>query len=78
MLCVRLNSEHVCSYLCPVVVSSTQSAAYKHHTVSLGMLHSGGVSAMHAGRSMTLNLQPKSKFENQMLQELPLPKVSMG
>ncbi|XP_063022395.1 leucine-rich repeat-containing protein 7 isoform X4 [Melospiza melodia melodia] len=52
-----------------------RSAAYKHHTVSLGMLHSGGVSAMHAGRSMTLNLQPKSKFENQMLQELPLPKT---
>uniref|UniRef100_A0A8C5T7C4 PDZ domain-containing protein n=1 Tax=Malurus cyaneus samueli TaxID=2593467 RepID=A0A8C5T7C4_9PASS len=50
-----------------------RSAAYKHHTVSLGMLHSGGVPAMHAGRSMTLNLQPKSKFENQMLQELPLP-----
>ncbi|XP_010008796.1 PREDICTED: leucine-rich repeat-containing protein 7-like, partial [Nestor notabilis] len=52
-----------------------RTAAYKHNTVSLGMLHSGGFSAMHAGRSMTLNLQPKSKFENQMLQELPLPKT---
>ena len=63
---------------CHVVVSSTQTAAYKHNTVSLGMLHSGGFSAMHAGRSMTLNLQTKSKFENQMLQELPLPQVSTG
>ncbi|KFQ32568.1 Leucine-rich repeat-containing protein 7, partial [Mesitornis unicolor] len=52
-----------------------RTAAYKHNTVSLGMLHSGGFSAMHAGRSMTLNLQPKSKFEKQMLQELPLPKT---
>ncbi|KAM9008624.1 leucine-rich repeat-containing protein 7 isoform 5-T5 [Ara ararauna] len=52
-----------------------RTAAYKHNTVSLGMLHSGGFSAMHAGRSMTLNLQTKSKFENQMLQELPLPKT---
>ncbi|KFP39903.1 Leucine-rich repeat-containing protein 7, partial [Chlamydotis macqueenii] len=52
-----------------------RTAAYKHNTVSLGMLHSGGFSAMHAGRSMTLNLQPKSKFESQMLQELPLPKT---
>uniref|UniRef100_A0A8C6YSB1 Leucine rich repeat containing 7 n=1 Tax=Nothoprocta perdicaria TaxID=30464 RepID=A0A8C6YSB1_NOTPE len=51
-----------------------RTAAYKHNTVSLGMLHSGGFSAMHAGRSMTLNLQTKSKFENQMLQELPLQK----
>ncbi|KGL85494.1 Leucine-rich repeat-containing protein 7, partial [Tinamus guttatus] len=51
-----------------------RTAAYKHNTVSLGMLHSGGFSAMHAGRSMTLNLQTKSKFENQMLQELPPPK----
>ncbi|KAI1236928.1 Leucine-rich repeat-containing protein 7 [Lamprotornis superbus] len=46
-----------------------------NESFSLGMLHSGGVSAMHAGRSMTLNLQPKSKFENQMLQELPLQKL---
>ncbi|KFR15570.1 Leucine-rich repeat-containing protein 7 [Opisthocomus hoazin] len=52
-----------------------RTAAYKHNTVSLGMLHSGGFSAMHAGRSMTLNLQTKSKFENQMLQELPLPQT---
>uniref|UniRef100_A0A7M4F2E8 Leucine-rich repeat-containing protein 7 n=1 Tax=Crocodylus porosus TaxID=8502 RepID=A0A7M4F2E8_CROPO len=52
-----------------------RTAAYKHNTVNLGMLHSGGLSAMHAGRSMTLNLQTKSKFENQMHQELPLPKT---
>ncbi|XP_008116618.1 leucine-rich repeat-containing protein 7 isoform X1 [Anolis carolinensis] len=52
-----------------------RTAAYKHNTVNLGMLRSGGLSAMHAGRSMTLNLQTKSKFENQMHQELPLPKT---
>uniref|UniRef100_A0A8D0HLC8 Leucine rich repeat containing 7 n=1 Tax=Sphenodon punctatus TaxID=8508 RepID=A0A8D0HLC8_SPHPU len=52
-----------------------RTAAYKHNTVNLGMLHSGGLSAMHAGRSMTLNLQTRSKFENQMHQELPLPKT---
>ncbi|XP_043376779.1 leucine-rich repeat-containing protein 7 isoform X1 [Chelonia mydas] len=52
-----------------------RTAAYKHHTVNLGMLHSGGLSAMHAGRSMTLNLQTRSKFENQIQQELPLPKT---
>ncbi|XP_028588933.1 leucine-rich repeat-containing protein 7 isoform X4 [Podarcis muralis] len=52
-----------------------RTAAYKHNTVNLGMLRSGGLSAMHAGRSMTLNLQTKSKFENQMPQELPLPKT---
>ncbi|XP_077189460.1 leucine-rich repeat-containing protein 7 isoform X3 [Paroedura picta] len=52
-----------------------RTAVYKHNTVNLGMLRSGGLSAMHAGRSMTLNLQTKSKFENQMPQELPLPKT---
>nr|XP_008514449.1 PREDICTED: leucine-rich repeat-containing protein 7 isoform X1 [Equus przewalskii] len=51
-----------------------RNAAYKHNTVNLGMLPYGGISAMHAGRSMTLNLQTKSKFD---LQELPLQKVSM-
>ncbi|KAH0618509.1 hypothetical protein JD844_017785 [Phrynosoma platyrhinos] len=53
-----------------------RTAAYKHNTVNLGMLRSGGLSAMHAGRSMTLNLQTKPKFENQMHQELPLPKIN--
>ncbi|EQB78878.1 leucine rich repeat containing 7 [Camelus ferus] len=53
-------------------MSSTQNAAYKHNTVNLGMLPYGGISAMHAGRSMTLNLQTKSKFD---LQELPLQKA---
>ena len=57
-----------------MIISSTQNAAYKHNTVNLGMLPYGGISAMHAGRSMTLNLQTKSKFD---LQELPLQKVSM-
>lgn len=57
-----------------MVISSTQSAAYKHNTVNLGMLPYGGISAMHAGRSMTLNLQTKSKFD---LQDPPLQKVSM-
>lgn len=59
---------------CHMIISSTQNAAYKHNTVNLGMLPYGGISAMHAGRSMTLNLQTKSKFD---LQELPLQKVSM-
>lgn len=59
---------------CHMVISSTQNAAYKHNTVNLGMLPYGGISAMHAGRSMTLNLQTKSKFD---LQDLPLQKVSM-
>ncbi|XP_072610991.1 leucine-rich repeat-containing protein 7 isoform X10 [Vulpes vulpes] len=49
-----------------------RNAAYKHNTVNLGMLPYGGISAMHAGRSMTLNLQTKSKFD---LQELPLQKT---
>ncbi|XP_031824752.1 leucine-rich repeat-containing protein 7 isoform X5 [Sarcophilus harrisii] len=49
-----------------------RNAAYKHATVNLGMLHSGGLSAVHAGRSMTLNLQTKSQFENQTQQQLPL------
>ncbi|TKC46824.1 hypothetical protein EI555_002922 [Monodon monoceros] len=49
-----------------------RNAAYKHSTVNLGMLPYGGISAMHAGRSMTLNLQTKSKFD---LQELPLQKT---
>lgn len=72
-------SEEACVFISRhvIVISSTQTAAYKHNTVNLGMLRSGGLSAMHAGRSMTLNLQTKSKFENQMHQELPLPKVSM-
>nr|XP_044993963.1 leucine-rich repeat-containing protein 7 isoform X7 [Jaculus jaculus] len=48
-----------------------RNAAYKHNTVNLGMLPYGGISAMHAGRSMTLNLQTKSKFDHQ---ELPLQK----
>ncbi|XP_044530691.1 leucine-rich repeat-containing protein 7 [Gracilinanus agilis] len=42
-----------------------RNAAYKHATVNLGMLHSGGLSAVHAERSMTLNLQTKSQSENQ-------------
>ncbi|XP_063137255.1 leucine-rich repeat-containing protein 7 isoform X5 [Rattus norvegicus] len=49
-----------------------RNAAYKHNTVNLGMLPYGGISAMHAGRSMTLNLQTKSKFD---LQDLPLQKT---
>ncbi|XP_075837106.1 leucine-rich repeat-containing protein 7 isoform X3 [Microtus pennsylvanicus] len=49
-----------------------RSAAYKHNTVNLGMLPYGGISAMHAGRSMTLNLQTKSKFD---LQDPPLQKT---
>ncbi|XP_063114543.1 leucine-rich repeat-containing protein 7 isoform X7 [Cavia porcellus] len=49
-----------------------RNAAYKHNTVNLGMLPYGGISAMHAGRSMTLNLQTKSKFDHQ---ELPLQKT---
>ncbi|XP_037595786.1 leucine-rich repeat-containing protein 7 isoform X8 [Cebus imitator] len=49
-----------------------RNAAYKHNTVNLGMLPYGGISAMHAGRSMTLNLQTKSKFDHQ---ELPLHKT---
>lgn len=56
-----------------MIISSTQNAAYKHNTVSLGMLPYGGMSAMHAGGSMTLNVQTKSKFD---LQELPPQKVS--
>ncbi|XP_040607467.1 leucine-rich repeat-containing protein 7 isoform X6 [Mesocricetus auratus] len=49
-----------------------RNAAYKHNTVNLGMLPYGGISAMHADRSMTLNLQTKSKFD---LQDLPLQKT---
>nr|XP_033772703.1 leucine-rich repeat-containing protein 7 isoform X3 [Geotrypetes seraphini]XP_033772704.1 leucine-rich repeat-containing protein 7 isoform X3 [Geotrypetes seraphini] len=49
-----------------------RNAAYQHNTVNLGMLHSGHLSAMQAGRSMTLNLQIRSKHEKQTPQDLPL------
>ncbi|MEE6494819.1 hypothetical protein FKM82_001874 [Ascaphus truei] len=48
-----------------------RNAAYKHNTVNLGMPHSGHFSAMHAGKSMTLTLQHRSKYQELPLQNTP-------
>uniref|UniRef100_A0A3P8Y7W6 PDZ domain-containing protein n=1 Tax=Esox lucius TaxID=8010 RepID=A0A3P8Y7W6_ESOLU len=51
-----------------------RSAVLKHNTVNFGMLYSGGYTAPHAGRSMTINFYNNTnKHENQTTQWLPLP-----
>ncbi|XP_041417268.1 leucine-rich repeat-containing protein 7 isoform X1 [Xenopus laevis] len=48
-----------------------RNAAYKHNTINLGMLHSGSFPAMHAGKSMTLTMQPRPFFQDIPLQNTP-------
>uniref|UniRef100_L7N3B7 Leucine-rich repeat-containing protein 7 n=1 Tax=Xenopus tropicalis TaxID=8364 RepID=L7N3B7_XENTR len=48
-----------------------RNAAYKHNTINLGMLHSGSFPAMHAGKSMTLTMQPRPYYQDIPLQNTP-------
>ncbi|XP_041446288.1 leucine-rich repeat-containing protein 7 isoform X3 [Xenopus laevis] len=48
-----------------------RNAAYKHNTINLGMLHSGSFPAMHAGKSMTLTMQPRPYYQDITLLNTP-------
>ncbi|XP_053324776.1 leucine-rich repeat-containing protein 7 [Spea bombifrons] len=48
-----------------------RNSAYKHHTLSLGMLHSGSLSAMHEGKRMALTLRPRAYDQDVPLHHTP-------
>ncbi|XP_053549342.1 leucine-rich repeat-containing protein 7 [Bombina bombina] len=48
-----------------------RNAAYKHNTINLGMLHSGRNSAMHAGKSLSLTMQPRPNYQEIQLYNTP-------
>ncbi|XP_068095342.1 leucine-rich repeat-containing protein 7 isoform X4 [Hyperolius riggenbachi] len=48
-----------------------RNATYKHNTINLGMLHSGSLSGMHDGKSMSYTMHPSANYRDIPLYHTP-------